>query len=89
MVKHDRVFTQLRFGMASKKEDNWIRRFTVTDPFRHHKGFTLYKITSFVSSHWSLPSLFDLSVKVLGLIAYLASFSNKPIYSKFFIYSVI
>lgn len=50
MMKNDFVFTQLSFGMASKKEDNWIRRFTVTDPFRHHKGFTLYKITSFVSS---------------------------------------
>ncbi|XP_054259452.1 ribosomal protein S6 kinase delta-1 [Macrosteles quadrilineatus] len=29
-------------------EDNWVRRFSVSDPFKHNKGFTLYKITSLV-----------------------------------------
>ncbi|XP_046689325.1 ribosomal protein S6 kinase delta-1 isoform X2 [Homalodisca vitripennis] len=34
--------------MSCIKEGNWIRRFSVSDPFKHNKGFTLYKITSLV-----------------------------------------
>lgn len=28
--------------------DNWIRRFTVSDPRKHKKGFTVYKVTSII-----------------------------------------
>lgn len=35
--------------MAPPKSDNWIRRFIVSDPKRHKKGFTVYKVTSIVS----------------------------------------
>jgi hypothetical protein len=35
--------------MAPPKSDNWIRRFVVSDPRRHKKGFTVYKVTSVVS----------------------------------------
>lgn len=38
----------VRWNMAPK-DDSWVRRFTVTDPFKHKKGFTLYKVTSVVS----------------------------------------
>ncbi|KAJ9580090.1 hypothetical protein L9F63_004282, partial [Diploptera punctata] len=34
--------------MAPPKTDNWIRRFTVSDPRRHKKGFTIYKVSSIV-----------------------------------------
>ncbi|RZF34165.1 hypothetical protein LSTR_LSTR003575 [Laodelphax striatellus] len=30
------------------KDDTWVRRFIVSDPVKHKKGFTLYKITSIV-----------------------------------------
>ncbi|XP_046401775.1 ribosomal protein S6 kinase delta-1 isoform X2 [Ischnura elegans] len=30
------------------KSDNWARKFSVTDPRRHSKGFTVYKVTSIV-----------------------------------------
>lgn len=36
--------------MVPPKSDNWIRRFIVSDPRRHKKGFTIYKVTSIVSS---------------------------------------
>jgi hypothetical protein len=36
--------------MAPPKSDNWIRRFAVSDPRRHKKGFTVYKVTSIVST---------------------------------------
>jgi hypothetical protein len=35
--------------MVPPKNDNWIRRFIVSDPKRHKKGFTIYKVTSIVS----------------------------------------
>ncbi|KAG8228110.1 hypothetical protein J437_LFUL000112, partial [Ladona fulva] len=30
------------------KSDNWTRKFIITDPRRHPKGFTVYKVTSIV-----------------------------------------
>ncbi|XP_071447347.1 ribosomal protein S6 kinase delta-1 isoform X2 [Hetaerina americana] len=30
------------------KSDNWTRKFSVSDPRRHSKGFTVYKVTSIV-----------------------------------------
>jgi hypothetical protein len=40
-------------AMVPPKSDNGIRRFIVSDPRRHKKGFTVYKVTSIVSS--SIP----------------------------------
>ncbi|PNF33390.1 hypothetical protein B7P43_G04157 [Cryptotermes secundus] len=34
--------------MVPPKSDNWIRRFAVSDPRTHKKGFTVYKVTSIV-----------------------------------------
>ena len=35
--------------MAPPKTDNWVRRYVVSDPRTHKKGFTIYKVTSIVS----------------------------------------
>jgi hypothetical protein len=30
--------------------DGWVRRFLVTDPQRHRRGFTVYKVVSIVTT---------------------------------------
>ncbi|GLH16574.1 Ribosomal protein S6 kinase delta-1, partial [Gryllus bimaculatus] len=34
--------------MTPCANDNWVRRFTVSDPRKHNNGFTIYKVTSIV-----------------------------------------
>ena len=57
--------------MSRKSESNWVRTFEVTNPTRHRKGFTVYRVTSKVM----LVTFSAINGKNLGVTGYNCKYS--------------
>jgi hypothetical protein len=63
----------ISWNKMAAKSDNFARCFDVSDPQKHPKGHTIYKVTYKVSSWQNLPT----EVKIIGVLFVVIELQNQ------------